>query len=231
METRGWLHRLVHGTLWSLALHEQNDRLRTAVGEDSDDSSLHIDVNARDDDGVTALHYAVYSGNPVGVQILLTAGAEPNSLDDSLMSPLHYASLKGNVDSAALLLSAGADADARDLEERTPLFLAVSCASSSSAYPLTLFLRTLCSRGASTELQDVSGESPLHLAVALESALAVKALLGVGADVDSRLGKENRTPLHCLCGRDSPSTGESAYSYIYMYMQARKRFIIYLDLV
>ena len=201
------MHRIVHGTLWSLALHGETSKLVTELAEDA------VDVNPRDDNGATPLHYAVYSSSPSAVQILLDAGAEPNSLDDSLMSPLHYASLKGNVDSASLLLGAGADADAKDLEERSALFLAVSCASSSSIYPLGLFLQTLCSRGANTELKDVSGDTALHLAVALESPTAVKALIAVGADVDARV-KRGWTPLHCLCLRDHPSVGKRIFSVI-----------------
>lgn len=54
-------------------------------------AALHLDT--RDAEGRTALHYAVDSCYPQGVQMLLTAGADPTITDEQGRTPLRYASL------------------------------------------------------------------------------------------------------------------------------------------
>jgi ankyrin repeat protein len=49
------------------------------------------DVNARNEDDMTALHYAVSQGHPDVVRVLMLAGADPNRLDRYERSPLDYA--------------------------------------------------------------------------------------------------------------------------------------------
>jgi ankyrin repeat protein len=49
------------------------------------------DVNARNEDDMTALHYAVSQGHADVVRVLMLAGADPNRLDRYERSPLDYA--------------------------------------------------------------------------------------------------------------------------------------------
>lgn len=55
-----------------------------------------VDVNARDDEGCTALHFAADRGAAGAAQLLLSAGADVNAQDGDGQTPLHYAALCEN---------------------------------------------------------------------------------------------------------------------------------------
>ena len=71
----------------------------------------------------TALCMASAGGNPIKVQMLLNAGADPNARCANGLSPLHMAALWGHIESLQLLLSAGAQ-PALDDKGRSPRDLA-----------------------------------------------------------------------------------------------------------
>lgn len=76
--------------------------------------------------GYTALHWAAYNGHSLAVQLLLSAGADPDfrSLRDE--TPLMLVARRhGVADIIPLLLSAGADANIQDPLNRTALLFAV----------------------------------------------------------------------------------------------------------
>ena len=82
--------------------------------------SKGADVNARDGDGVTPLHFAAEC-DPKLVQILLTQGADVNAKDLRERTPLNRAVFSGDMMVVSLLLAAGADPDSRDETGATPL--------------------------------------------------------------------------------------------------------------
>src|SRR5215470_13075923 len=57
----------------------------------------HVDVNAPEGDGATALHWAVYRDDTEMVDLLIKAGANVNSANDLHITPLYLASANGNV--------------------------------------------------------------------------------------------------------------------------------------
>lgn len=63
-------------------------------------------------------------GNPEVVELLLTAGANPNSIDSGGESPLHLAARNGFPTVASSLLKAGADVNKAGENGWTPLHLA-----------------------------------------------------------------------------------------------------------
>ena len=81
------------------------------------------DVNARDDDGMTPLHYAAkYSQSNAVIRKLVAAGADVNARDDDGMTPLHYAARLCKPDQfIKALLDAGADINAKNKDDWTPL--------------------------------------------------------------------------------------------------------------
>lgn len=81
------------------------------------------DVNARDDNGETALHMAAEYNHPSIMELLIGRGADCNSRNNREETPLHQATRSGKV-SIQLLLNAGADIDAIEEEGATPLWLA-----------------------------------------------------------------------------------------------------------
>ncbi len=64
----------------------------------------HININAQDETGMTALHHAVKSGAVNAVRILLNAGHNVNVRNKVGVTPLHFASAGRNSAIAALLL-------------------------------------------------------------------------------------------------------------------------------
>jgi ankyrin repeat protein len=72
------------------------------------------DVNAINDYGITALHYAAGTGDIELVQELIRLGADVNARDRDGMTPLHYAMLMRQIDTANVLFRLGADINAKN---------------------------------------------------------------------------------------------------------------------
>jgi ankyrin repeat protein len=87
--------------------------------EDTDLARLYInkgaDVNAQNEDGLTALHYAVFSNNIEMTRMLIEEGADVNLRDyDSRLTPLDWIIIEIGVYSSELiklLIKNGADID------------------------------------------------------------------------------------------------------------------------
>src|SRR5262249_30816376 len=70
------------------------------------------DVNTREPDGTTALHWAIRGDEDEIVRLLLKAGASPDAANRYGVTPLMLAATNGNPVLTDLLLKAGADANA-----------------------------------------------------------------------------------------------------------------------
>lgn len=86
------------------------------------DSAL---IDARDKDGSTPLHCAIWKGQQSVVALLLEAGADVNvhnSNDHWGTTPLHAAAHANQAAIAQLLIEHGADVNAKDMTGQTPMF-------------------------------------------------------------------------------------------------------------
>ena len=92
-----------------------------------------VNVNAQDEEGVTALMIAARDGNAALVQRLLDRGATVDVRTRLGWTALTYAALQGYPHVARRLLSAGADPTLRDRSGWTPLMHASSRAAEASA--------------------------------------------------------------------------------------------------
>ena len=79
------------------------------------------DPNARDTNGFTPLHQAVYFDRPQAVMALLEAGADPGVQNIRGNTPLHYAAYAEYMGSVRALLDAGADPGTQNIRGRTPM--------------------------------------------------------------------------------------------------------------
>ena len=68
-----------------------------------------IDVNAREEDGATALAWAAVRCNGEIASLLVKAGANPNLTNDQGIGPLYIAITNGSTDMVKLLLDCLAD--------------------------------------------------------------------------------------------------------------------------
>ena len=84
------------------------------------------DVNATDDLGRTALHFAAAQNLPTIVHSLLSAGAHPNIADFEGYIPLHRAIEQQSIAIVTSLLGSGADPLARTLKNQSSIDLAAT---------------------------------------------------------------------------------------------------------
>ena len=81
-------------------------------------------LEARDKDGSTLLHCAVWKGHQSIVALLLEAGADVNAHNQNDhwgTAPLHAAAHANQAELAQMLIEHGADVNAKDREGRTPM--------------------------------------------------------------------------------------------------------------
>lgn len=85
-----------------------------------------IDVNAKDDDGDTALHVAAERGDPDILSSLIDAGAEVNAKNKFDVTPLYVAvsARHSEKDVVRILIEKGADLNAMTKKGKTPLSIA-----------------------------------------------------------------------------------------------------------
>lgn len=82
------------------------------------------DVNARDNDGITALHWAAGYNLVEITRMLLKSGANVGASDGSGYTPLHNAASGPTTEIIQMLIEAGADVNAVSIHSERPLLLA-----------------------------------------------------------------------------------------------------------
>jgi ankyrin repeat protein len=137
------------------------------------------DVNAAENDGTTALHWAAHGGLDALVVGLLDAGADPDAINRYGMTPLQAAADGGHAAAAIALLEAGADPNVVLPEGETILMTAARSGD------LTV-LEALLDAGVDTEARDrFYGETAVIWAAVEDHAEAIRMLAAHGADVDA----------------------------------------------
>ncbi|KAM3528522.1 hypothetical protein NHJ13051_002343 [Beauveria bassiana] len=145
------------------------------------------DVNLRDLDDRTALHWAAEGTYADLVEVLLDRGAEIDCRVNG-WTPLLLAGRKWDDLGARILVQRGADVNARDFHGRSVLhwFAIQGCAET-----VPLLLRS----GASVDMQDHCGQTALHWAVASGHAATARRLLKHNASA-ALLTNDGSTALH-----------------------------------
>lgn len=92
-----------------------------------------IDVQAEDNDGFTAMHWAAWSGMDGCILELFRCGLDINKPEKNGYTPLMLAALRGNDRAVSLLLQLGADASLKDAKGETALDLATASQKSYAA--------------------------------------------------------------------------------------------------
>lgn len=142
--------------------------------------SARADVNAIQEDGATALHWAAHWDDLEAVDLLIRAGARVNAVNDLGVSPLSLACLNGSGAVVTKLLANGADASLALPSGETPL---MTCSRSGSTEAVSALLEHGANVNAKENLLD---QTALMWAVAERHPDVVRVLLGHGADVQAR---------------------------------------------
>lgn len=87
--------------------------------------SAGVDVNSRDDDLWTPLHWAVWNGRKTCVEVLLSHHADVNAKSVSDETPLHTAAEKEEMTMLELLIKHGANPNNTDNDGDTPAHILV----------------------------------------------------------------------------------------------------------
>ncbi|WP_214855054.1 ankyrin repeat domain-containing protein [Exiguobacterium sp. s166] len=182
------------------------------------------DLNALDEEGSAALHWAIEEGYDEIVTLLLNNGADINQRDKDGLTPLHLALYEKQGEIAIQLIDRGAALDfdgygftalhfiaarsgnkrvlRRLLEDRTRVDWQTD--SGEGHTPLHYAaqegkikkIRMLAEAGADVNRMERNGFAPLHLAVGEGHVKAIQALLAAGADIEIENPlNENNTPL------------------------------------
>jgi uncharacterized protein len=173
--------------------HHDMDAVRTLVGQ-------HVNVNATQPDGTTALHWAAHWNDLDTVNLLLRAGANPKIANRYGATPLSEAAAVGNAPMIAALLKAGADAKALTTADGETVLMTASRAGNADA------VKILLDHGADVNAREnYKGQTALMWAAAERHPAVVKLLLEHGADWKVRsFDRETKIPKLSAASSVSP---------------------------
>jgi ankyrin repeat protein len=132
------------------------------------------DINQRDADGYTALHWAAYSNKLESAKILVQRGANLESLDNSKFTPLTVAACYNQAAVASFLVEKGANVNAQEDNGWSPLAYAASNRNLG-------LVTTLVNNKADVNAKDKSGKSVLTIARSYRANAVVDFLISKGA--------------------------------------------------
>ena len=175
------------------------------------------EVNSRQADGATALHWAAYHGNADLAELLLEAGADPSAANRNGSTPMWLAASQGDATMIETLIDGGADTNEELPLGRRPLMLAARAGSVDA-------VRMLLDHGADPNASENERRTTALMQAADQGHADVLAvLIERGADVAARsapvlrdgrtaaLGKSGdpreavrRQVIAVLCERESP---------------------------
>jgi len=148
----------------------------------------HVDVNAAQPDGSTALLLAADRNDLEVADLLIRSGANVHAANEYGATALYVACSSGNIAMIRLLLEAKADPNASLVSGETPLMTAVDKGNVDAA-------RALLEHGADVNVKESKGgQTALMWAVANKYPEIVKLLVEHGADVRAR-SRGDFTPL------------------------------------
>jgi ankyrin repeat protein len=162
----------------------------------------HVDVNAPQADGTTALHWAIYRNDPEAADLLIRSGANASAATRLGVTPLSMASLYGYAPLTERLVKAGADVNGRSPNGETPLMFASRNGNADA-------VKALLAAGADINATEtLRGTSALMWASDQGHAAAVQLLVDAGADVNAR-SKTAETVVTLLISPTAKIKGDS----------------------
>jgi ankyrin repeat protein len=148
------------------------DAIRSLVGR--------VDVNTRQPDGATALHWAAHNDDQPTADLLIRAGANVNAANELGATPLWLAASQGSAAMVAKLLDAGASPNVALEEGETPLMAAARTGTVEA-------VKLLAARGADVNATErLRSQTALMWAAANDRADVVRTLIELRANVNAR---------------------------------------------
>ncbi|KAG7517041.1 Receptor-interacting serine serine/threonine-protein kinase 4 [Solea senegalensis] len=162
-------------------------------------SRRSTNINAKDEDQYTALHWAAQNGDEAITRLLLDRGAAINETDGQGRTPAHVACQHGQENVIRVLLSRGADVRIKGKDNWTALHFA--------AWQGHLGIVKLLVKQAAADVdgQTTDGRTPLHLASRRGQYRVARILIELGANIHM-LSAGLNTPLHVAAETGHTST-------------------------
>jgi ankyrin repeat protein len=165
--------------------------------------SQHVDVNAQQGDGTTALHWAADLDNLALADLLIRAGARMDAANDLGATPLHLACTNRSAPMVDRLLEAKANPNAKLLNGETVL---MTCARTGNVKAV----RALLVHGADPKAKEPEHDQTALMWAAAESHPDVVALLiEFGADIRAR----SRIYSQTVVGEQTQRAGREKLNY------------------
>jgi uncharacterized protein len=150
-----------------------------------------VNVNVRQGDGATALHWAAYRNDLQTADLLILAGAAVDATNDLGVTPLWVAATTDSTPMIAKLLQAHGNPNIAPTTGGTPLMIA-------SRHNNVAVVKSLLAHGADANAkEDAQEQTALMWAVAQRHPEVVTVLLEAGADVHARTKSSRRSVLLC----------------------------------
>jgi ankyrin repeat protein len=173
--------------------------LHIAAAEDNNANLLRfisngINVNIRDKEGRTPLHYVIKYGScdmsGTNLSILLMHKADPNLADNKGMTSLHYAARTQEPAKLEKLLKSGANPNLKDKLGNTPLHYA-------AAFQKDYFIdpRILIKAGADPNIRNNKGETPADVARKSKNPGKGRFLRRFQIGIDNQTGESKKTKI------------------------------------
>lgn len=147
------------------------------------------ELNKKDENGKTPLHYAVMEKDYDKVSDMIEKGADPN-IQDRGWSSLHYAVYKGDLKTVKLFLENKADVNLASEHGWTPMHVAAYFTTDNKF----AIMDELKKAEADLNTQSKAGKTALYLAVKKNNTEKAKWLIDNGAD-KSIASNDDLTPL------------------------------------
>ena len=145
-----------------------------------------VDVDARERDGTTALHWAAHRNDGETVDLLIRNGAKATATNRYGVTPLALAAENGNKAIIERLLAAGADPNGVLLGGETALMTTARTGD-------VAVVETLLAHGADVNAEDgARGQTALMWAAAAGNAEVILALVDAGANIGARAHRPPR---------------------------------------
>ncbi|XP_065574984.1 serine/threonine-protein phosphatase 6 regulatory ankyrin repeat subunit A-like [Artemia franciscana] len=146
------------------------------------------DVNIKNVEGESPLHFAALKGHTRTVEYLIQSGADVNVKNEDGTSPLHFAAVEGHTETVEYLMQSGTDVNLKNEKGTSPLHFA-------ALKGHTRTVEYLIQSGADVNIRNDYGKTPLHFAAVEGHTETVEYLIQSGADVNVK-NEKGTSPLH-----------------------------------
>ncbi|EAY19457.1 ankyrin repeat protein, putative [Trichomonas vaginalis G3] len=136
-------------------------------------------INEKNENGQTALHYSAYQNSKETSELLISHGANINEKMNNGETALHIAAAQNSKETAELLISHGANINEKDKNGNTALFVAayINCKA---------IAELLISHGANINEKNILGKIALHSTAWSNSKEIAELLISLGANINEK---------------------------------------------